>query len=314
MKIFKLLIPALVVTTMLSSCLKNKFDQMNPDNSPSVVEFANPSAPASETPGGSAFTVFPVSYAVGAAVEATYVVQLSGANPASQDITVNIGVNPAAVAQLNAEKSIVASYVPYVVLPSTLYTISTPVVTIPAGQRKATVKVVYKTTDFSFTTKYALPISITSTSFGSASSNFGTVLLNVTAKNQWDGVYAMQTGSVITRYTAPGVPANDALSGNISSNSDLTLTTINGTTVEIGNLKWAGNASGVAGIDNLQIVIDPATNLVTMKSLGTPNLRNTPGKDNKYDPATKTFTLNFDWNQTTTPREATVIIKYKNGR
>ncbi|MNR56285.1 hypothetical protein D3C85_1768300 [compost metagenome] len=51
-----------------------------------------------------------------------------------------------------------------------------------------------------------------------------------------------------------------------------------------------------------------------MKSLGTPNLRNTPGKDNKYDPATKTFTLNFDWNQTTTPREATVIIKYKNGR
>lgn len=314
MKIYKLFITAAVMTTLLSSCLKDKFDIINPSGSNPVVEFKNPVAPSSETPEGSAFTVFPVSYAVGASVEATYVIQLTGPNAAPQDITVNIGVNPAAVTKLNAEKSIVPSYVPYVVLPSTLYTISTPTVTIPAGQNKATVKVLYKTSDFSFTTKYALPIAVTSSSFGGVSQNFGTILLNVTAKNQWDGIYAMQTGSLVTRYLSPGVPANDALSGNISANPDLTVTTINGNTVELTNLKWAGGTSGVSGIENLQAVVDPVTNLVTMKSLVNATLKNVAGKDNKYDPATKTFTINFDWNQTTTPREMTLVIKYKGSR
>ncbi|RDC56677.1 DUF1735 domain-containing protein [Pedobacter chinensis] len=275
MKIFKLLIPALVVTTMLSSCLKNKFDQINPDNSPSVVEFANPSAPASETPAGSAFTVFPVAYQVDASVEASYEVQLSGPNPAAQDITVNIGVNPAAVTQLNTEKSIVSSYVPYVVLPSTLYTISTPTVTIPAGQRKAIVKVLYKTTDFSFTTKYALPIAITSTSFGNVSKNFGTILLNVTAKNQYDGLYSYKTS------------ANTALLPNRSL-SGVRLVTVGANSVSILPGLLANYTNEVI------YTVNPATNLVTVSMTTLTPIATNPSS--KYDPATKTFTLSWTSN------------------
>ncbi|WP_165305075.1 BT_3987 domain-containing protein [Pedobacter sp. SYP-B3415] len=313
MKIFKLLIPAVLVTVSLSSCLKNKFDQMNPDGSPSVIEFANPSAPSSETPGGSAFTVFPVSYLSATSTEASYKIQLSGPEPAAQDIIVNVGVRSDAVTKLNDEKKIISSYVPYVELPSSLYTITTPTVTIPAGQRSASVKVAFKTSSFDFSKKYALPIAITSTSFGSPSGNFGTILLNVTAKNEWDGIYSVSSG-VVTRYTAPGVPAGDALSGNLAGNPDITATSINGTTVELTNLRWAGGSSAVSGIENLRATINPATNQVTMTSGVNPTLRNIPGKDNKYDPATKTFTLNFDWNQTSTPREMTLVIKYKGSR
>ncbi|RZK18777.1 MAG: DUF1735 domain-containing protein [Pedobacter sp.] len=275
MKIFKLLIPALMVTTVLSSCLKNKFDQMNPDASPSVIEFANPAAPAGETPGGSAFTVFPVAYAVGASVEGTYEVQLSGPDPAPQDITVNIGVRPAAITQLNAEKSIVASYIPYVELPSSLYTITTPTVTIPAGQRKATVKVLFKTNQFSFTAKYALPISITSTNYAGVSTNFGTILLNVAAKNMYDGLYSYKTS------------ANTALLPNRSL-SGVRLVTSGANSVSILPGLLANYTNEVV------YTVDPATNLVTvaMTTL-TPIATNA---SSKYDPATKTFTLSWTSN------------------
>jgi len=315
MKIFKLLITGAIITSVMSSCLKNKFDYTNPDGSTSVVEFKNPVAPSSETPEGSLYTVFPVAYEVTASVEATYTIQLTGPNPAQQDVIVNIGTKSAAVTELNADKSIIASYVPYVALPAALYTIVTPTVTIPAGQRTALVKVAYKTANFDFSRKYALPISITSTSFGGVSRNFGTVLLNVSAKNTYDGIYAMQAGSFVQRYTNPTTPTvNDALNGNTSTNPNVTLTTVAANTVEITNLRWAGGASTVAGIDNLRLTVDPATNLVTMNSLGTPNLANIPGSVNKYDPATKTFTLNFDWNQTSTKRTYSLNIKYSGVR
>jgi hypothetical protein len=311
MKIFKLLISGAIFTTMMSSCLKDKFDYINPSGSYSVVEFKNPVAPASETPEGSLYTVFPVAYELTASYEASYTIQLTGPDPAPQDVVVNIGTKALAITELNTDKAIISSYIPYVLLPSSLYTITTPTVTIPAGQRSATVKVAYKTSNFNFAAKYALPISITTSSYGGVSKNFGTVLLNVSAKNGYDGVYAMQAGSFVQRYTNPTTPTTgDALNGSTATNPNITLTTVGATTLEIGNLRWAGGSSGVGGVDNLRLTVDPATNLVTMSSLGTPNLANIPGKVNKYDPATKTFTLNFDWNQTAAKREYSLNIKY----
>lgn len=315
MKIFKLLITGAILTTMMSSCLKDKFNNIDPSGSVAVVEFKNPVAPSSETPEGSLYTVFPVAYEVGASVEATYTVQLTGPDPASQDVVVNIGAKSAAVTELNTDKSIVASYVPYVELPAALYTITTPKVTIVAGQRTATVKVAYKTANFDFSKKYALPISITSSSNGVVSRNFGTILLNVSAKNGYDGIYSMQTGSFVQRYSAPTVPTTgDALNGPTATNPNVTLTTVGATTVEITNLRWAGGSSTVAGIDNLRLTVDPATNLVTMSALGNATLANIPGSVNKYDPATRTFTLNFDWNQTGAKRVYGLNIKYNGGR
>jgi hypothetical protein len=58
MKIYKLLITGAILTTIMSSCLKDKFDLINPAGSSSVVEFKNPVAPSGETPEGSLYTVF----------------------------------------------------------------------------------------------------------------------------------------------------------------------------------------------------------------------------------------------------------------
>ena len=52
-----------------------------------------------------------------------------------------------------------------------------------------------------------------------------------------------------------------------------------------------------------------------MKALGNATLKNIPGAVNSYNPATKTFTLNFDWNQTVNPRVVTgLVLKYKSAR
>jgi hypothetical protein len=135
------------------------------------------------------------------------------------------------------------------------------------------------------------------------------------AKNPYDGMYKV-IGGQVQRYTAPGAPeVGGSLNGPLAGNQDVTLTTIDANTVEITGLQWAkGSGSGVAGIDNLRATVDPVTNLVTMRSLGNATLTNWSGKVNRYDPATKTFNLAFDWNQTANRREYEIVLKYDRPR
>lgn len=275
MKIFKLLITSAILTTMMSSCLKDKFDNINPSGSNSVVEFKNPVAPSSETPEGSLYTVYGVAYEVAPSVEATYTIQLTGPDAAAQDVVVNIGVKSAAVTELNADKSIISSYVPYVELPSALYTITTPQVTIPAGQRTATVKVAYKTVNFDFTKKYALPISVTSTTVGAVGKNFGTILLNVSAKNKYDGLYGYKTSAATAL-----IPSRNL------NNVQLVTTGANSVKILPGLLANYTN--------EVIYTVDPATNLVTVGM--TTLLPVATNATSKYDPATKTFTLSWTSN------------------
>lgn len=141
------------------------------------------------------------------------------------------------------------------------------------------------------------------------------VLVEVGLKNKWDGVYTVLSGFV-QRYTAPGVPTvGDALNGSVAGQADLILTTVGANTIEITNLRWATpSTSTVAGIDNLRATIDPVTNEVTMFALGNSTLANWETKENRYDPLTKTFYLNFRWNPLTNRREYSIAIKYKGPR
>jgi hypothetical protein len=162
--------------------------------------------------------------------------------------------------------------------------------------------------------KYAMPFLIDNPGGLKISADRGATLTFISIKNQWDGIYSIEDG-LVTRYTAPGSPANDALSGSIVGNPDLALATAGPTTLEITGLQWAvGNNSGVGGINNLRLTVDPNTNLVTMFSLGNPTLANWEGKENRYDPATKTFYLNFRWNPTANRREYSAVLKYKGPR
>jgi hypothetical protein len=169
--------------------------------------------------------------------------------------------------------------------------------------------------------KYALGFALSTPGAGNyISSGLDTIVAMISLKNQWDGVYSVVSGTV-TRYTAPGVPAGDALSGSLAGNPDIYLMTTGATRCNIppasstGGLFWAyGNNSMVAGIDGLRADIDPGTNLVTMSSTGNATLTNWAGKVNSYNPATKTFTLGFRWNPTANVREYEVVMKYKKAR
>ena len=136
----------------------------------------------------------------------------------------------------------------------------------------------------------------------------------IAVKNIYDGIYKINSGSVL-RYSDPTTPTEgDALNGSLEGNPNVILATIDANTVEISNLTWAGGASGIAGIDNLRARIDPVTNEVTMFALGNPTLANREGMENSYDPETKTLTLNFDWNQTSTKREVSLVIQWASER
>lgn len=290
----------------LSSCLKDDKEIIKPGNSPAVVEFKNPSGITS--PSGSVYALFNHSYPL-ESTSATFTVQVdyTGSEVAPQDIPLTIDINPTAVDDYNNQQHTSLKRMheaPY----NALYTLNTTSAVIPKGSRYATVTVSLKPSMFDPALSYGLALRIKSATGANVSANFGTIIIAFGAKNKYDGIYQVVAGNV-QRYSGPGVPTvGDALNGPLKGNSNVTLTTIDANTVEITGMKWSGNSSGIGGIDNLRATVDPVTNLVTMKSLGQPNLANMVGKDNKWDPATKTFTLNFNWNPTSTTREITGLV------
>jgi len=299
----------LLAVTSLSSCLKDDRLVLDPAKGHNVIEFANP---AQIVQNGTPSPMYSFSYEFASTPTLPVTVSYSGPEAtAPQDITVKIAVG--ALSKITEYNT--ATNNSYTMLQSGSYSLSATEVVIKAGTSKATFNVLLKPSTFNLAAAEVLPLTITSASSGIISGNFNTILLNVSAKNTYDGIYAMQAGSFVQRYSSPTTPTvGDALNGSTVANADLTLTTVGANTVQIGNLKWAGNNSGVGGIDNLQATVDPATNLVTMKALGNATLANIPGSVNKYDPATKTFTLNFDWNQTGAKRVYSLVIKYKSSR
>lgn len=286
---------------VLTSCLNDKDYALDPSNGHNVIEFYNVTTP------GTAYTAKYLTYTPKTFVaepESEFTMGVNYAGPeetAPTDITVTLTPNAA-----------VATEMGYNQIGTALYTLPSTVV-IKKGETFSLFTVKVKTGSFDLTKKNGLAVSITAASYGIISGNNGTAIFNLPVKNQYDGLYKINSGFV-QRYSAPGAPTTgDALNGSLAANPNLTLTTVDANTVEITNLRWA-SGGGVGGIDNLRATIDPATNLVTMTCLGNATLRNRPGFENKYDPATKTFTLNFDWNQTSTMREVGLVIQWAANR
>ncbi|MGF1922769.1 MAG: hypothetical protein ACQUHE_01220 [Bacteroidia bacterium] len=165
------------------------------------------------------------------------------------------------------------------------------------------------------TAKYALAFTIGNSAGNTVTtSTQKTITVLFTILNQWDGMYSFEAGSQLTRYDTggQGIPnTGDALMGTLVGLPNRALTTIDGNTLTWTPV-WA-NGGGVGGVDNFRLAVNPVTNQTTMTALGNPSLRNIEGKPNFYDPATKTFTLNFEWGQTATTkatRDMNVVLKY----
>lgn len=213
MKKFGILTILGITIAGLTSCLKDKVANIDPVGSPATVEFATTTSGDSPVDVGAGYTRYVRSYDISpTAVNMIVYVNYTGSTTAPEDVTVSLGLKPAAITAYND-----AMHTTYVELPSNMYTLPASVV-IPKGQRKAAVTIKLNTNLFDLSKQYVLPLSITATSSGTVSGNYGTVFYAVGAKNKYDGNYTVTA-------TAPMVDAtSSSLTGYYPLNSDLVTT------------------------------------------------------------------------------------------
>lgn len=294
---------------VVSSCTKED-GIFKEDGSNSIVELSDYPSRTSAI----ANLVLTKSFIATTSVEVPINLNITGVDGAKEDVVVNWDFNDAQVAAVSPA----APANPYIIINQTAgLLVENPVksITIPKGQKSAKIIIKMNLSAFDFARTYAMGIKLTSASNATVSGNYGNGVFIISPKNAYDGIYSVTAGS-IQRYSNPTTPTTgDALNGSLAANADMNLVTINATQCQVTNLRW-GNNTAVGGIDNLILTLNPTTNAVTMSSTTAGvTLANTSGRTNSYDPATKTFTLNFDWNQNSTKREVVgLVLKYKASR
>jgi hypothetical protein len=280
-----------VAVSFLTSCLKDDSLVLDPAKTNNVIEFANP---AQIVQPGAVHPLYAFGYDILPAAEQVLEVSYSGAESgAPQDITVNLaGATGAAgekfIADYNTDQG-----KNYTLLPADFFKLSTTSVIIKKGEKKASFSVFFATDKFDLSIQYVLPVQITSASSGVVSGNFGTILLSTAARNKYDG-----------KYHSTGYFQHPVAASSRPIDRDKTLLTVNANTVstEIGD---------VGG--SMELSVNETTNEVTIvgQLSATQPLVPTPGKTNTYDPATKTFNLNYQYTGGGGFRVITEVIKLK---
>jgi hypothetical protein len=305
----KLIIGSLfLISSVLSSCLKDTSLTLDPDLSNSVTEFANTGSPAALPNNGAAvrFSVDLGSLQVGDTTSFNVNVDYAGAKMAPQDIKVTIDVDPSLLDKYNEVHAVDGA--DYIAPPTDLFSDAFPItITIPKGKQFGQAGLRLRLpSDYSFTTAYALPLKITSTSVGKISGNFGSALYSLNVRNQYDGIYDIK-GYILRA-------GDNVLSGNYSG-YQIAMTTVGPNSIQYDRHTWA-DGSSVGGIDGLTLTVDPSTNKVTIKSTSNSALTTLPQSDynSHYDPDTKTFYVSYYWGSGPGNRAATDTLTYKSIR
>ncbi|HUP11907.1 MAG TPA: DUF1735 domain-containing protein [Niastella sp.] len=280
---------------VLTSCLKENHQNIDPDRSLDIVEFANSGSNTSSL----SKSTYPGYYTdlgtllSGESATFNLNVNFSGATEAPEDVTVNIEVDTAALTIYNEQNG-----TNYVVPSTDIYTLPTSIV-IKKGTRIAQSQVtITNTSNFSFDDAYALPLKITSASKGAISANFGKAVFAFGVRNKYDGHYSMKG------YSLRG---GDAVkTGNFQRGAGMDLVTIGANAVQFGELQVWADLTGV-GVGNPIITVNE-DNSLTLSSDG--GIMNAPGYDSRYDPATKTFYLSFTWGAGPSARLAVDTLTY----
>ena len=205
-------------------------------------------------------------------------INLATPEVASQDIHVTVSLNDALVTAYNDNNGTV-----YEIPASSIFTVVNPIVTIPKGSRTGFLQIKINPANY-LGKAYALGFSITKIDEGgfniSGNNKDGIVAINI--KNQYDGSYHVS-----------GVRVHPTL-GPFSFDYDEDLSTT-------GEFSNEGNVLADLG-EGLIITVNP-DNTVSLQGV-VRDVFLSAGKENKYDPATKTFTLNYYYN-TAAPRVIT---------
>lgn len=289
---------------IMASCLEDDKQPLDPTTTQNVVEFLDPSVPSS--PSGSVYPAYSQSFLYGPTGDYEVILSYSGPRENDKDITIELEIDPSALNLYNTQMEYGIRGADglhgtvYDLMPEENYSIPVRTFTIPAGQTKVAVPIRVFPQKFDFSKNFAVPLRIVSASSGVISQNFSVAILNLGVRNNYDGIYEI-VGGKITRFQAPPAPSPDpALSGNYVPDLTIDLTTLSATSLAFAPV-WK-DGSGIAGIDGTSITINETTNALTIKSSTNPVLKMTPGSVNKYDPATREFTINIDWGSGATVR------------
>lgn len=287
-KYFRILLIAGLVFS-LQSCLKNNNY---------YTDFSK-GAPAVELPLAAKYTnkPFAASFEVSPTPSTYYaVVNVASANKPSSTVTATIGIDSAFLNQYNFSQDSTAKaaqaaylaadstntvddssyppdYSPFELLPDSAYSIPSYAATITAGRREDSIPIMIITTKIAAGHVYILPITIVSSSL--PISNWNHLLINVGAKNQYDGVYA-----VAGEFNHPNPAYGDQV-WDYSAGITQQLVTSGANSVSMFTTKTPKVQFGV----ELDITVNADNSLIEVfNGVTTP----TPNSDH-YDPATKTF-------------------------
>jgi len=252
-KYFGLLLGFAVVG--LSSCLKQD-PALNPEESNNVLEIYEPVPTPTLSPANASYPLYGASFDIMPAAEFIVEVNYAGDETAPQDITVNLELDEQALLDYNDEQG-----THYSLIPNNVFSVDSWTVTIPAGQKKAQMVVQLFTDQFDLAESYAMPVKIASASSGIISSNFGTVIYAVVAKNKWDGKY--ESNGTFVDHTNPlfgyfGAQELHLITLNATQNA-----VFNETLGTYGLLFMNGATPTYYGSFGLILTFDPATDKIT---------------------------------------------------
>lgn len=200
--------------------------------------------------------------------------------------TVSIVVNPAVVSNFNSDNGTT-----YTAAQTGTFSLVNSEYRLKADQRKAMIRAVLRPQAF-LDKQYAIGLSIAALSDGDISPISHDVIVFVSIKNDYDGIYSLKGYS--------NIPASPYIgSFALPCSEELEVATASGNSVFISPTQPVANAGSFAYIANLlpEIVFNKATNKVT-------NVNARAGSagfifpydasfDSRYDPASKTIFLKY---------------------
>lgn len=230
-------------------------------------------------------------------------VRLASKDVSSEDLVVELGFDRSNKMIDDYNTLNEANLVPF---PPALYSLlSGYKVTIPKGSNNANLQIKVNSSKYDLSESYAMGFYIKSVDKPgyTLSGNFDTILVQIGAKNKYDGVYTVTGTSLRAGDVNLSGPIRDGTTRDVVTTGLFSITY---------HPPWA-DGSDIGGIAGTTITIDPATNKVTMSS-DNPKLVNLSSFDNRYDPATKTFYLSYYWGNGPTHRAATHTLVFKKQR
>lgn len=309
---FGLLLFAAIIFS-LQSCLKdNKYS----------TDFSK-GAPAIELPLAATHTnkPFAVSFDV-ATTPTTYyaVVNVASVDKPSSPVTAKIGIDSAYLNQYNAMQDAAAKkaqadylaadtsntvddsgyppdYVPYELLPDSAYQVPSFDATINAGHREDSLQIMFFTSKIAQGHPYVLPITIISSSL--PISNWNHLLINVGAKNAFDGKYSV-TGTFVD-VTNPAFTGAYPKTVSLVTQGLLSAAYFDGILGGYGYVFDTGGGLSYFGNYDPVFVFDADGNVISMYNYFSDpaprsrdaKLDTSPGTVNKYDLATKSFDVSY---------------------